>query len=222
VVVAALATWTAPELGPRGARPDRAPAPEMTTAGPAPVTEREFGRDTTGRDGPRAPVAGATSGGISAAAQADRRTVERSAVAPRPAAPSEAQSESPAPAATEPPSVQNVVPAKRKAAAPGPQASIARADGSTPREAPTGFWPDQAISFKVATKLAFNRNLYRSRIQVESAGGVVTLRGQVPSREQVAQAIAVARDVYGVREVRSELRVSAPDYAFPDPAIGLQ
>jgi hypothetical protein len=119
--------------------------------------------------------------------------------------------------------VQNVVPAETKAAAaPRPQAPAARADGSAPPDAPTGFWRDQAISFQVATRLGFNRNLYRSQIQVASAGGIVTLRGHVSSREQVAQAIAVAREVYGVREVRSELRVGAPDYVFPDPAIGPQ
>jgi hypothetical protein len=119
--------------------------------------------------------------------------------------------------------VQNIAPAERQAAAaPGPPASATRAAEPAPPEAPTGFWRDQAISFQVATRLGFNRNLYRSQIQVASAGGIVTLRGHVPSREQVAQAIAVARDVYGVREVRSELRVGAPDYVFPDPAIGLQ
>jgi hypothetical protein len=197
--------------------------PDATTAAPAPVTEREAGPDTTGRDAPRAPVAGAPSRGISAVAQADRRTVERSAATARPTASAEAQSAPPAPDATEPPSVQNIVPAQRKAAAaPGPQAAATRADASAPPEAPTGFWRDQAISFQVATRLSFNRNLYRSRIQAESAGGVVTLRGHVPSREDVAHAIAVARGVYGVREVRSELRVGAPDYAFPDPTIGPQ
>ncbi len=223
-VVAGLANWTAPELDPRSSRSDRAPAlvPDTRTARPAPVTEREAGPDTSGRDGPRAPVAGATSGGIGAVAQADRRTVESSAPTGRPVSPAEALSVPPAPAANDPPSVQNVIPAERKAAAvPGPQASATPAAEPVPPEAPTGFWRDQAISFQVATRLGFNRNLYRSQIQVESVGGVVTLRGHVPSREQVAQAIAVARDVYGVREVRSELRLGAPDYVFPDPAISL-
>jgi tRNA A-37 threonylcarbamoyl transferase component Bud32 len=222
-VVAALATWTAPEFGPRNARPERASVPDTTTAEPVPVIDRTAGPDPTAVE-PRAPVAGAPSVGIGAVAQADRRTVERSDPTARPAPPAEApQPASPAPAATEPASAQSVVPAERKATAvPGPQASATRADRSAPPEAPTGFWRDQAISFQVATRLGFNRNLYRSRIQVESAGGVVTLRGHVPSREQVADAIAVARDVYGVREVRSELRVGAPEYVFPDTAIGAQ
>jgi tRNA A-37 threonylcarbamoyl transferase component Bud32 len=232
-VVAVLANWTAPELDPRTPRPDRAAArvPDTATARPGPVTERQVGPDTPGRDAPRVPVAGAASGGIGAVAQADHRTVESSAPTARSVAPAKppsvppakAPSVPPAPAATEPPSVQNVVPAETKAAAaPRPQAPAARADGSAPPEAPTGFWRDQAISFQVATRLGFNRNLYRSQIQVASAGGIVTLRGQVSSREQVAQAIAVARDVYGVREVRSELRVGPPDYVFPDPATGVQ
>jgi len=232
-VVAVLANWTAPELDPRSSRPERAPArvPDTTTARPAPGTEREATPDTSGRDGSRTPVAGATSGGIGAVAQADRRTVESSAPTARPVAPAKppsvppakAPSAPPAPAATEPSSVQNVVPAETKAAAPpGPQASATRSVEPVPPEAPTGFWRDQTISFQVATRLGFNRNLYRSQIQVASAGGIVTLRGHVSSREQVAHAIAVAREVYGVREVRSELRVGTPDYVFPDPATGVQ
>ncbi|HSD52872.1 MAG TPA: protein kinase [Burkholderiales bacterium] len=221
-VVAALATWTEPEHGPRASRPDRTPAPvpDTTTAAPAHLTEREAEPDTTGRD---APHADAPSPGIRAVAQADHRTVERSAATARPAASAETQSASPAPDATEPPSVQSIVAAQPKAAAaPGPQAAATRADASAPPEAPTGFWRDQAISFQVATKLGFDRSLYRSQVHVESAAGVVTLRGHVPSREDVAHAIAVARGVYGVREVRSELRVGAPDYVFPDPTIGLR
>jgi serine/threonine protein kinase len=224
-VVAVLANWTAPEFAQQSSRPDRAPAPapDATTAGPAPATEREAGPYTTGQDAPRASVAGATSRGIGAVAQADRRTVESSAPTARPVAPAKAPSVPPAPAATEPPSVQNVVPAERQAAAaPGPQASATRSAEPVPPEGPTGFWRDQAISFQVATRLGFNRNLYRSQIQVAAAGGIVTLRGHVSSREQVAHAIAVARDVYGVREVRSELRVGTPDYVFPEPATGVQ
>jgi serine/threonine protein kinase len=224
-VVAALANWTAPELDPRSTRPARAPSlvPDTTAARPAPMTGREAGPDTPVREGPPAPVAGATSRGLGAVAQADRRTVESSAPTARPVAPAKPPSVPPAPAATEPPSVQHIAPAERPAvAAPGPPASATRAAEPAPPDAPTGFWRDQAISFQVATRLGFNRNLYRSQIQVASAGGVVTLRGHVSSREQVAQAIAVAREVYGVREVRSELRVGAPDYVFPDSTIGLQ
>jgi hypothetical protein len=224
-VVAVLAIWTAPELDPRSSRPERAVArvPDTTTARRAPMTGREAGPDTPVRDGPPAPVAGATSRGLGAVAQADRRTVERSAPAARPVAPAEAPTAPPAPAATEPPSVQNIAPAERQAAAaPGPPASATRATEPAPPEAPTGFWRDQAISFQVATRLGFNRDLFRSQIKVTSVGGIVTLRGHVSSREQVAQAIAVARDVYGVREVRSELRVGAPDYVFPDSTIGPQ
>jgi osmotically-inducible protein OsmY len=64
--------------------------------------------------------------------------------------------------------------------------------------------------------------LYRSGIQVQSASGIVTLRGHVPSREHVAHAIALARAVEGVRDVRSELRVGAREYVFPDSVTGLQ
>jgi serine/threonine-protein kinase len=216
-VVAALASWTAPEFAPRGSTPGRAsaPGPDTTAGPPAPVTE-SAGEPKLRRDAPPGPVADAPSGTLGEA-QAERRTAKSIAANARQTAPAQARSAPPPAAAIAPPSVQSVVPAEPKAVAkPGP-----RAPAAAP-EAPTGFWRDQAISFQVATQLSFNRDLYRSRIQVESAGGVVTLRGHVPAREHVAQAIAVARDVYGVREVRSALRVGAPDYVFPDPATGLQ
>ena len=217
-VVVALASWTAPEFVPRSSTPERAsaPGPDTAAAQPAPVTERAAEPELR-RDAPPVPVAGAASGTLGADAQADRRTAKSIAASARQAAPAQARSAPPPPAAIAPPSVQSVVPAEPKARAePGPRAS------AVAPEAPTGFWRDQAIAFQVATRLSFNRDLYRSRIQVESAGGVVTLRGHVPAREHVPQAIAVARDVYGVRDVRSALRVGAPDYVFPDPATGLQ
>jgi tRNA A-37 threonylcarbamoyl transferase component Bud32 len=74
----------------------------------------------------------------------------------------------------------------------------------------SGFWRDQAITTKVAGKLHFNRNLWRSGIEVETKGGVVTLRGSVPSSALIAEAVSIAGGVSGVRAVRSELRVGPP------------
>ncbi|HSD42810.1 MAG TPA: BON domain-containing protein [Burkholderiales bacterium] len=225
-VVAGLAYWTAPDFGPRTARPDRAstPQPDATRASPALVPGREARPDT-------APGIGTMSQGVGAVAEADRRTVDSSAGIVRQPEPLEPLLAPPAPIAAarseplapEPPTVQPAVPAERKvAAAPPSQTSGTRTEVPASPDATTSFWRDQAIAFQVATRMGFNRDLYRSRIQVESAGGVVTLRGHVPSREHAAQAIAVAREINGVREVRSELRVGAPEYVFPDPSIGLQ
>jgi serine/threonine-protein kinase len=208
-VVASIAHWTAPEFGPRAPKPDRAPAPPL---------------EITAADAPAA-VPDATSRGARAAAEADRRTVESTAASPptraraRSALPARAPSVPPAPAIAELTSVPEIVP-------PEPQAAVApqppRLAAPPPARPAISFWDDQAIAFRVATGLSFDRMLYRSGIQVESAGGIVTLRGNVPSREQVAHAIAVARAIEGVREVRSELRIGARDYVFPDSATGLQ
>lgn len=46
-----------------------------------------------------------------------------------------------------------------------------------------------------------------SRIDVDAAEGVVTLRGTVGSDRAARDAVAAARGVTGVREVKSELRV---------------
>jgi tRNA A-37 threonylcarbamoyl transferase component Bud32 len=191
--------------------PTRAPAPPL---------------DPTAVDAP-APVLDATSRGADAAAQADRGTVHGTGASPptrapaRSARPARTPSAPPAPAMAEPASVPEIVPPAPQAhVAPAPQAPhVAAPSPATPA---TSFWDDQAIAFRVATGLSFDRMLYRSGIQVESAGGIVTLRGHVPSREHVAHAIARARAVEGVREVRSALRVGARDYVFPDSATGLQ
>jgi serine/threonine protein kinase len=82
-------------------------------------------------------------------------------------------------------------------------------------DAPTGFWRDQGITTKVAGKLHFNRKLWRTGIQVETKQGVVTLRGNVPSRQLIAEAVSIAGGVPGVRAVRNELRIGAPEVAPP-------
>lgn len=175
----------------------------------------------------RASTLDATSRAAGPVAHADRRTVESAgAAAParaptRSALPARAPSVPPAPAMVEPTSVPEIVPSEPQAAvAPAPQAP--RVAAPPPARPETSFWDDQAIAFRVGTGLSFDRMLYRNGIQVTSVGGIITLRGYVPSREHVARAIAVARAVEGVREVRSELRVGAREYVFPDSATGLQ
>ena len=244
-VVASIAHWTGPEFGPRASKPGSTPTPlaGATAAGPPALAA-----DASAAE-PRAPTADAMSRGISAAAPADHRTVE-SIGAPPPAPARSAQPGStqfvpsgstrsvqpgptrsvpPAPVTTGQSGAPELVPPDTQAVAMPPQASAPQvASPAPPRPAPAppgpapGFWDDQAIAFKVATGLSFDRMLYRSGIQVQSASGIVTLRGHVPSREHVAHAIALARAVEGVRDVRSELRVGAREYVFPDSVTGLQ
>jgi serine/threonine-protein kinase len=98
-------------------------------------------------------------------------------------------------------------PAPRPAPKPVP---VAKADAPA-AEAPTGFWRDQGINTKVAAQLHFNRKLWGTGIQPETKGGVVTLRGNVPSQELIAEAVRIAGGVSGVRTVRSELRIGVPE-----------
>ena len=46
-----------------------------------------------------------------------------------------------------------------------------------------------------------------ARIEVETSGGVVTLSGRVASKEEEAKAIALARGVKGVTDVKSTLQI---------------
>ena len=56
------------------------------------------------------------------------------------------------------------------------------------------------------------------RINAATLHGVVTLQGNVPSKADVDHAIAVARKVRGVKDVKSELKVAG----FQPPAAGHQ
>jgi serine/threonine-protein kinase len=115
--------------------------------------------------------------------------------------------EAPAPERTA--SATRPAPAPRPAPKPAPVAKANAPAG----EAPAGFWRDQGINTKVVAKLHFNRKLWRTGIQAETKGGVVTLRGNVPSQALIAEAVSIAGGVSGVRAVRSELRIGAPDYS---------
>jgi serine/threonine protein kinase len=122
-----------------------------------------------------------------------------------PSAPKSASAPPPAKPAT---SLPERTAAVTPAPAPAPKSEPPRQE-----EAPTGFWRDQGITTKVASKLQFNRRLWRTGIQIETKEGVVTLRGNVPSQELIDEAIKLTREVYGVRAVRNELKIGQPDYS---------
>jgi hypothetical protein len=67
---------------------------------------------------------------------------------------------------------------------------------------------------KVQAKLQFNRRLWDASggVQAAARGGVVTLTGVVPSREDIAEAEKIAAAVAGVTSVRNELRIGVPGY----------
>jgi hyperosmotically inducible periplasmic protein len=66
---------------------------------------------------------------------------------------------------------------------------------------------DTAITAKVKMALKKNRLLRHDEIHVSTSAGVVTLKGNVPSRAAATRAETVAKEAKGVRQVRNELLV---------------
>lgn len=66
---------------------------------------------------------------------------------------------------------------------------------------------DPTISTHVKTALLNEPTVAGLRVGVETFQGVVTLTGTVPSAADVDRAIAAARKVRGVKDVKSSLKV---------------
>ena len=66
---------------------------------------------------------------------------------------------------------------------------------------------DATISTRVKTALLNEPGVNATAINVQSSGGVVTLSGQVKSNDEEQKAVAAARRIPGVRDVKSELKV---------------
>jgi len=66
---------------------------------------------------------------------------------------------------------------------------------------------DPTISAQVKTALLTEPSVAGLRLGVETFQGVVTLSGTVPSAADVDRAIAAARKVRGVKDVKSSLKV---------------
>jgi sporulation protein YlmC with PRC-barrel domain len=69
---------------------------------------------------------------------------------------------------------------------------------------------EAALTTKVKTALSLSKRIPASKINVDSQGDVVTLRGVVPTDDVRSAAESVAKDVSGVAEVQNELSVVAP------------
>ena len=70
-----------------------------------------------------------------------------------------------------------------------------------------GFFSDAALTTKVKTAIYNEPTLKVMDIGVSTENNVVTLSGTVGSRTEQAKAIRVARQVEGVKSVKSELVV---------------
>lgn len=66
---------------------------------------------------------------------------------------------------------------------------------------------DLTITARVKTALLNDPDIAAPRIDVETVNRVVTLSGRVDTREEEQKAIAVARSVPGVVEVKSTLQI---------------
>ncbi len=73
------------------------------------------------------------------------------------------------------------------------------------RESTGEYLDDAAITAKVKTKLLGDPNISGFAISVETFRGRVILSGFVNSQAQIDRAVALAREVPGVREVQSAL-----------------
>lgn len=106
----------------------------------------------------------------------------------------------PAPAArTAEPRKEERTEVARAAPTPAPQ----------PAEPPApSIWRDQGITMKVASRIQFNRRLWSYGIQVETAAGVVTLKGTVETPVESAEAEKLAASVAGVLAVKNEIKIS--------------
>src|SRR2546427_89660 len=62
---------------------------------------------------------------------------------------------------------------------------------------------DAALTTKVKTALSLSKRIPAGDIHVDSDGGIVTLRGEVPSAQVRELAESIARDAPGVQEARN-------------------
>ena len=90
--------------------------------------------------------------------------------------------------------------AARQPAAISPPAESARAPS---------FFRDEALNLKVASKLQFNRELYKEQITADVSGGVVTLTGTVSTPAKRELAGKIAGEVSGVVRVDNNLKVAS-------------
>jgi hyperosmotically inducible protein len=68
---------------------------------------------------------------------------------------------------------------------------------------------DAAITARVKTALLNDSQVAGMKIDVDTTKGVVTMSGVVKSREEESRALELAKQVGGVREVKSTLQVAA-------------
>ena len=71
---------------------------------------------------------------------------------------------------------------------------------------------DATITTRVKTVLLNDAQVAATKIDVSTASGIVTLSGTVQSKADETRAIELARQVTGVRDVKSTLAVPTPQF----------
>ena len=75
---------------------------------------------------------------------------------------------------------------------------------------------DITVTAQVKTVLLNDPQISATKIDVSTTGGIVTVSGTVKSQAEAARAVELAKQVAGVRDVKSELHV-APQSPIPNP-----
>jgi hyperosmotically inducible periplasmic protein len=88
-----------------------------------------------------------------------------------------------------------------------PLASFACGGAATTRANVSGPVDDGTITARVKTALLNDKTINPASIDVQTANGVVTLSGKVKNKDEETKAIAVARGIRGVTDVKSSLQV---------------
>jgi len=88
-----------------------------------------------------------------------------------------------------------------------PFATLACGGAATTRANVSGPVDDGTITARVKTALLNEKEMDPTHIDVQTANGIVTLTGTVRNKESETKAIAVARGIRGVTDVKSSLRV---------------
>jgi osmotically-inducible protein OsmY len=89
-----------------------------------------------------------------------------------------------------------------------------------PSAATSASLDDATITTQVKTVLVNDRAINVARIDVETFKGIVTLSGRVDSKDEEARAIALARTVKGVADVKSTLQIGPAPRSMPDARLG--
>jgi osmotically-inducible protein OsmY len=75
---------------------------------------------------------------------------------------------------------------------------------------------DLTTSTQVKIALLSDARVGGLRLEVKTSQGIVTLAGTVTSAAEEQHAIALAKRIQGVRDVRSQLKVAVPDSRMPE------